>query len=126
MRTLAKQVTSALFIFVLLAAALGQQNSAQRADTPEHILDAKFRLATTTEDILLNIKQAFCQLSRQSSFAIANPGRKYQVGDVVLDRTLPRRRLVFAGINEDKWLIHYERGGRGRGYDVVMFKVGQN
>ena len=54
---------------------------------------------------------------------MANPGQKFQATDVVLDRTLPFRRLVFAGAQNDKWFVHYEEGGYAHGYYVVAFKV---
>jgi hypothetical protein len=34
-----------------------------------------------------------------------------------------RRRLLFAGVKDDEWFIHYERGGGGHGYSVIAFKV---
>jgi hypothetical protein len=30
---------------------------------------------------------------------------------------------VFAGVNGDKWFVHYERGGIGHGYYVLLFTV---
>jgi len=43
--------------------------------------------------------------------------------DVVSEAELPFRRLVFAGANGDEWFIHYERGGRGHSYSVIVFKI---
>lgn len=42
---------------------------------------------------------------------------------VVVDRGLPRRRLVFAGVRGDEWFVHYELGGIGHSYCVLLFKV---
>jgi hypothetical protein len=90
------------------------------------MLDGQFKVFSTTDGIPSKVKQAFSDITRQQSFAMANPAQKYQVGDVVIDRNLPRRRLLFAGASDDKWLIHYERGGRGVGYYAVVFKVDSN
>jgi hypothetical protein len=80
-------------------------------------------VVSKTEAIPTNVKQAFSKISRQPSFAMANPGQRFQATDVVLDRTLPFRRLVFAGVQDDRWFVHYEKGGYAHGYYVVAFKV---
>jgi hypothetical protein len=90
----------------------------------EHILDSPFTMVARTEAMPANVKQAFANITGEPSFALANPGQKYQVTDVVVDRTpLPFRRLVFAGVEADEWFVHYERGGRGHSYSVLVFKV---
>jgi hypothetical protein len=89
----------------------------------EHTLDGRFEVVSTTEGLPANIRQAFSEVTREPSFALANPGEKYQVTDVVIDRSLPFRRLVFAGRRDGDWLVYYERGGRGHGYYVLVFKV---
>jgi hypothetical protein len=63
----------------------------------EHILDSPFTEVTKTEAMPANAKQAFAKITGEPSFALANPGQEYQVMDVVVDRGLSRRRLVFAG-----------------------------
>lgn len=124
MRIISKVGVAGFVVCSLSVALLAQEKGHQLSATErEHILDGQFKLVSTTEGIPANIKQAFSQVSRQSSFAMANPGQKYQVGDVVVDRNLPFRRLVFAGGSNDKGFIHYERGGRGHGYYLVVFKV---
>jgi hypothetical protein len=89
----------------------------------EHRLDGQFKLVSKIEDIPANVKQAFSKISRQPSFAMANPGEKFQATDYVIDRTLPWRRLVFAGVLGDAWFLHYERGGLAHSYYVVAFKA---
>jgi hypothetical protein len=41
----------------------------------------------------------------------------------VVDRELPRRRLVFAGGRGDEWFVQYEVGGIGHYYCVLLFDV---
>src|SRR5438093_1868429 len=83
--------------------AIAQQNRHQlSAAEREHILDGQFKVVLTTEGFPLKVKQAFSEIARQASFAMANPGQKYQVTDVVVDRNLPFRRLVFAGVKDDE------------------------
>ena len=42
---------------------------------------------------------------------------------MVVDRGLPRRRLVFAGVRGEEWFVHYEIGGIGHSYCVLLFTV---
>jgi hypothetical protein len=89
----------------------------------EHILDGQFHEVTKVEAMTVKAKQAFAKITGEPSFALANPGQKYQVTDVVVDRALPRRRLILAGVQDDEWFVHYELGGIGHSYCVLLFKV---
>lgn len=111
-----------LFICCIWIASFGQSRPQLSPDKRQHVLDGQFKVISSTDGIPPRIKKAFCEITRQQSFAMANPGEKYQVGDVIFDRTLPRRRLVFAGASDNRWFIHYERGGRGVTQLVVVFK----
>lgn len=68
-------------------------------------------------------KQAFTVITGEQTFALANPGQKYQVTDVIHEPGLPFRRLLFAGAKDNEWFIHYEHGGIGHGYSVVVFTI---
>ena len=89
----------------------------------EDLLDGQFKVVSRTEGIPANMKEAFSKITRLPSFAMANPGQKFQSTDFVIDRTLPWRRLVFAGVQDDKWFVHYERGGRAHSYFVLLLKA---
>ena len=100
--------------------------AAQQQPSPvekEHRLDGQFKLVSKTEDIPANVKHAFSKISREPSFAMANPGKEFQATDYVIDRALPWRRLVFAGAQDEKWIVHYEHGGYAHSYYVTAFKV---
>ncbi len=58
----------------------------------------------------------------QFSGGLANPGDDFQATDVIRGRSLPLRRLVIAGTSEKYSIIHYERGGVGRSWLVVLLK----
>src|SRR5579872_968678 len=89
----------------------------------QHFLDGPFTTIMTVEDMPAQVKHAFARITGESTFALANPGQKYQVTDVVVDRGLPRRRLVLAGMRGDEWFVHYEVGGIGHSYCILLFKV---
>jgi hypothetical protein len=108
-----------------LPITLGAQQFHKQLSPAEkrHILDGPFTELTKTESMPTAVKQAFTKITGEPSFALANPGQNYQVTDVDPDRTLPRRRLVFAGVAGDEWFVHYEKGGIGHSYSMVVFKV---
>ena len=54
---------------------------------------------------------------------IANPGKNFVVGDVIYDSSVPRERLIFAGVSGKKCFVHYEQGGRGHMYLLVLFDL---
>lgn len=112
-----------LVVCCMWIASFGQSHHQLSPDEWQHILDAQFKVISTTDGIPPNIRKAFCEITRQQSFAMANPGQNYQVGDVIFDRSLPRRRLVIAGESDNKFFIHYERGDRGVTHFVAVFKV---
>jgi len=89
----------------------------------QHILDGQFSVLTSTEAMPPRLKEAFVMITGLRQFEMANPGQKYQVTDVISEPGLPSRRLLFAGVSGDKWFVHYERGGYGRSYAVVVFGV---
>ena len=91
----------ALFFFSITLSAQ-QFHKRLSAAEKEHILDSLFTEVTRTEAMPANVKQAFAKITGEPSFALANPGQKYQVTDVVVERGLPRRRLVFAGVRGDE------------------------
>jgi hypothetical protein len=101
---------------------LAQEQPASSSGS-KHLLDGQFKVVSKTDGIPANIKQAFSKVTREAPFAMADPGKKFQVTDVVYDRSLPRRRLVFAGVQGDTWFVHYERGGLAHSYFVVAFNA---
>jgi hypothetical protein len=89
----------------------------------QHILDGRFAVVDKTEAMPEPVKQAFATMTSAHPFALANPGQRFQDTDVLDKKGLPSRRLVFAGEREGTWFIHYEKGGRGNSYFVLVFKI---
>ncbi len=113
---------AALFFFSITLSAQQFHKQLPPAEK-EHILDGPFTDVTKTESMPPTVKQAFAKITGEPSFALANPGQKFQVTDVNPNRALPRRRLIFAGVQGDEWFVHYERGGLAHSYYAVAFKV---
>lgn len=51
---------------------------------------------------------------------IADQGKPWNATDVVVDRSLPFRRLIWAAAVRGYVVIHYELGGRGHGYHILV------
>jgi hypothetical protein len=54
----------------------------------------------------------------------ADPGQKWNPSDVIdEDRTVPERRLIFAGTIDGNWFVYYEHGGRGKHEHLVALSL---
>jgi hypothetical protein len=51
---------------------------------------------------------------------LADPGQPFQVTDVVFDDTLPWRRLFWAVTDGHTYLVHYEAGGIGHSFHLLL------
>ena len=54
---------------------------------------------------------------------IANPTEKFEATDVIMDESIPRKRLLFAGVFADKSFVLYEQGGIGTFYILALFQL---
>jgi len=88
-----------------------------------HLLDGQFTVVTSTAAMPQSLKNAFTVISGGRQFEMADAGKDYQATDFVVKSGLPSRRLILAGTNGEKWFIHYEHGGRGHYYAVVVFAI---
>jgi hypothetical protein len=65
---------------------------------------------------------AFATVTTDHGSPMANPGEKWQATDVILEKDLPWRRLIFAGVSDDYCLLHYERGGIAHSFHLMLFR----
>jgi hypothetical protein len=91
----------------------------------EHVLDGDFRIITSISELPIQLKTAFAALTKESGFEMADPGHAFQLTDVIGEPGFPRRRLKFAGISPEQMFLHYEMGGRGHAYYLVVFTNSQ-
>lgn len=54
---------------------------------------------------------------------LAEPGQKWQATDVIVDRTLPGKRLIWAAVRGGYYVVHYERGGIAHTFHVLVAKL---
>ncbi len=81
------------------------------------LMDAKlFRpLKSMTE-----IPPAVIALCSDSHGRMADIGRRWESTDFITKDTLPRKRLIWAVVYRDYYLVHYERGGIGHSFHVLF------
>ena len=74
-------------------------------------------LATT------NLPPAVVTLCADDSGRLAEPGQKWEATDVITDASLPRKRLIWAAVSGEYYVVHYERGGRGHSFHVLVATI---
>jgi hypothetical protein len=57
---------------------------------------------------------------------LADPGQKWNATDSIVDPTLPGKRLIWAAIGGDYYVVHYERGGIAHTYHVLVAKLAKH
>ena len=112
-----------ILLFLLSApAAHAQLSRLARADK-QSLLTENFQVLTHVKALPASVKKAFAHAAQSRTFQMADPGQEYRATDYVLKAGLPFRRLIFAGVTHDLCLLHYERGGRGESWDLVLFRL---
>jgi len=54
---------------------------------------------------------------------LAEPGQKWNATDAIIDPTLPGKRLIWAAVGGDYYVVHYERGGIAHTFHVLVAKL---
>ena len=98
-----------------------QNRASLTLENRSHLLDGTFAEIHTTKSIPADVKANFSEPS-EKHFEMADPGEKFQVGDVIVEE-LPRRRLVFAGRSSDRFFIYFEQGGIAHWWALAVFNL---
>ena len=69
------------------------------------------------DGIILEFLQAY-----DSPFSIANPNEKWSATDVIADKTLPRRKLLYFGKGKNIAVLNYNLGGIGMSTKILIFE----
>jgi hypothetical protein len=86
----------------------------------EHILDGQFTVVRSIELLPSRLKQAFVVIAGAQRFMMNDPDWTYPE---MIDQVFPWKRLVFAGLSDNKWFIHYECSTPQHYYALVVFQV---
>jgi hypothetical protein len=54
---------------------------------------------------------------------LAEPGEKWNATCVITDPTLPGKRLIWAAIGGEYYVVHYERGGIAHSFHILVAKL---
>jgi hypothetical protein len=54
---------------------------------------------------------------------IADPGQKWNATDSITDPSLPGKRLIWAAVGGDYYVVHYERGGIAHSFHILVAKL---
>ena len=57
---------------------------------------------------------------------VADPGHNWNATDAITDPTLPWKRLVWAAVGNDYYVVHYERRGLDHSFPILVAKLANN
>jgi len=57
---------------------------------------------------------------------LAGPGQNWNATDAITDPTLPWKRLVWAAVGNDYYVVHYERRGLDHSFHILVARLANN
>jgi hypothetical protein len=106
------------FVFAVAIRSLCCGDVTKLAANDRNILldSSRFRELHSTGDLPLVIVK-LCGAK------LADPGQKWNATDVIIDPRLPGKRLLWAAVGNDYYVVHYERGGIAHSYHILVAKL---
>ncbi|HEX3421059.1 MAG TPA: hypothetical protein VHT01_07505 [Candidatus Udaeobacter sp.] len=83
---------------------------------------SRFREVHSTSDLPPAIV-AICAGDKNN---LAEPGGKWNATDVVIDPSLPSKRLIWAANGGDYYVVHYERGGIAHTFHILVTRLAKD
>lgn len=80
-----------------------------------------YTLVDSFSDLPAPVREATVRLC--NGCEIADIGESFRRTDVIIDASLPERRLVRAGRSGSRWFVHYEHGGLGYHEHAALFDL---
>jgi hypothetical protein len=80
---------------------------------------SRFHEVHSTDDL----PPAIVKLCRGDEGKMAEPGQKWNATDAISDPSLPGKRLIWAAVGGDYYVVHYERGGIAHTFHVLAAKL---
>ncbi len=68
----------------------------------------------------MNLPQQVAELCADNNGNLAEPGQEWRATDNVSDPSIPSKRLIWVALADEYYVVHYERGGRGHSYHVLV------
>ncbi len=87
------------------------------------LLDAsRFHEVHSTKDL----PPAIVALCVDDKGKLAEPGQNWNATDAITDPTLPWKRLIWAAVGSEYYVVHYERGGIDHSFHILVAKLTKN
>ncbi len=83
------------------------------------VASSRFHEAHSTNDL----PSAILTLCAGDNGKIADPGQKWNATDAIIDPTLPGKRLIWAAVGGEYYVLHYERGGIAHTFHILVAKL---
>jgi hypothetical protein len=92
------------------------------ASERQSFLGAEYKISRTVAELPGGIRKLYT-VKGESRVAMADPGERFEATDNITDPNLLRRRLIFAGVSQDRAFVHYEEGGIAHSFIVELFRL---
>lgn len=86
-----------------------------------HLNEDRFDVVSSVRGLPLGVREELQTMFRRTFLDIAEPGAAFRATDIVLDPSLPTRRLVTAACSTDHCIVYYERGGIAHTWHLAVF-----
>jgi hypothetical protein len=70
-----------------------------------------------------DLPSAIVALCAGGNGKMADPGQKWNATDVIIEPTLPGKRLIWAAVGGEYYVVHYERGGIAHTFHILVAKL---
>jgi hypothetical protein len=70
-----------------------------------------------------DLPPAIVALCTNGNGKLAEPGQNWNATDVITDSTLPGKRLIWAAVGGDYYVMHYERGGIAHTFHILVARL---
>lgn len=74
----------------------------------------------------VDLPRAVVALCVDDNGKLAEPGQNWNATDATLDPTLPWKRLIWAALGGDYYILHYERGGIDHSFHILVATLAKN
>jgi hypothetical protein len=104
-------------------AAANSSDSGVSAEDRKVLQDpSRFRQVHSTNDL----PPPIIALCAGDNGKMADPGQKWNPTDVIIDPSLPGKRLIWGAIGGEYYVVHYERGGIAHTFHILVAKFANN
>jgi hypothetical protein len=114
-----KQLTLCLLTAAIQSFCFADVTRLSAEDRKALLDSSRFHEVHSTTDL----PRAVVALCVDDNGKLADPGENWNATDVVTDPTLPRKRLIWAAVGGDYYVVHYERGGIAHSFHILVAKL---